>query len=153
MKKIHSGHPGLLAPLNDFLLSYVFKLHEQGVIMTWIISWKASDLCCIFQAKSDVAKSLIVYSGWRNGDWCPWWVFMNLSILLQRQHQMHSISCRRYGKYWSNPCLLHLSLQVNFEDERYEDSQHLYHHTGHKKGHSCSDCVCRWYEVVSNVDF
>ena len=37
--------------------------------------------------------------GWRHRDWCTRWILMNLSALLQRQHQMHSISYR-IGKKW-----------------------------------------------------
>ena len=49
-------------PLNDFLIRYVLELCEQGmVVMTLIISRRASGLCQIFLAKPDGAKSLIVY--------------------------------------------------------------------------------------------
>ena len=56
-------------------------------------------------------------------------------------------------QYESSPCLLNLSLQTNFGDERGNGNHHLHFHTGHKIGHSCSDSVCRWNRVASNVDF
>ena len=62
MRKIHSGHPGLLAPLNDVLLIYVFKLCEQVmVVMMQMLSRRSSDLCQNFNDKLDGAKSLIVH--------------------------------------------------------------------------------------------
>ena len=62
VRKIHSGHPGSLAPLENLLLRNVFALLEQGmVVMTWIVLRRASDLCQIFCAKSDGTKSLIVH--------------------------------------------------------------------------------------------
>ena len=60
--KMHAGHHGLLAPFDDFLLRYVFKLCEQGmVVMMQIVLRKASNLCQIFHAKQGGAKSFIVY--------------------------------------------------------------------------------------------
>ena len=41
---------------------------------------------------------------------------------------------KMYYQYGSNPCLLHLSLQINFGDERGNDSHHLFFQTGHKTG-------------------
>ena len=62
VRKMHSGHHVLLAPHEDFLLRYVFELCKQGmVVMMQIVSRKASYLCQIFCAKSDSAKSLILY--------------------------------------------------------------------------------------------
>ena len=56
MKK-HSDHCVLLLPLDDFLLGYVFKLCEQGmIVMMHAVSREASDLCQIFHAKLDGAK-------------------------------------------------------------------------------------------------
>ena len=62
MRKMHSGHPSLLVPLNDLLLRYVFELCKQEMVVRMqIVSRRASDLCRIFHAKSDGAQSLIVY--------------------------------------------------------------------------------------------
>ena len=62
MRKVHTGHPDLLAPLNDLLLRYVFELCEQGMVVTTrIVLRRAPDLCRIFCAKLDCAKSLIVH--------------------------------------------------------------------------------------------
>ena len=63
MRKINLDCPGLLAPLDNRLLRYVFQLHDQGmVVTTQIVSIRASDLCQIFHANLDGAKSLIVHS-------------------------------------------------------------------------------------------
>ena len=62
MRKIHSGCPGLLAPLDDLLLKRGFELCEQGIVMMMqILLKRASDLCRIFPTKSDGAKSLNVH--------------------------------------------------------------------------------------------
>ena len=52
----------LFVPLDDFLLQYVFELHEQGMVATrQIVSRNAPDFCGLFHPKSHGAKSLIVY--------------------------------------------------------------------------------------------
>ena len=62
MRKIHSSRPGLLEPLDNFILRYASELCEQGMVVTaQIVSRRASDLCRIFCVKSDGTKSLIVY--------------------------------------------------------------------------------------------
>ena len=91
IRKMYSGWHGLLVPLDDFLLRYVFELHEQGMVVTiWILSRKASDLCQIFCSKSDSASCWLCTGGWQHRDWGTGWVLMNLIALLQRQH-WHSV--------------------------------------------------------------
>ena len=60
--------------LDDFLLRFVFELCKQGmVVITQIMSRKASDLCRIFRAKSDSANSLIVYR-WLKAQGSRYWM-------------------------------------------------------------------------------
>ena len=34
VREMHSGRHGLLGPLDDFLLRYIFELREQGMVVT-----------------------------------------------------------------------------------------------------------------------
>ena len=84
-KKIHSGCPGLLVPLDDFLLRYVFELHEQGMVMTmWIVLKKSSNLCKIFVPNQIMQSCWLCTGGWRQRDWGTRWLLIILSSLLQR---------------------------------------------------------------------
>ena len=155
MRKIQSGHPGLLACLDDFLLRYVFELHEQGmVVMMQVLSKKACDLCRIFHAKSDGAKSLNVYK-WLKAQGLRYQMGTHKShcspaeassdafnFMEGIRKKVSETNCEKICyQYGSNSCLLHLSLQTNFGDERHRDKHHLCLHAGHKMGHS-SVTVC-----------
>ena len=121
-----------------FLLTYVFELYEQGMVVTMqIVSKKASDLCRIFRAKSDGAKSLIVYR-WLKVQGLRYWMGTNesqrssaeaasdaLNFMQEIRKTVSEKNCEKiHNQYGSNPCLLHLSLQSNFGHERCEDSHH-----------------------------
>ena len=48
-----------------------------------------------FFMPNQIIWSLWLCTGsWRKKDWSTGWSLIHLSVLLQRQHQMHSISCR-----------------------------------------------------------
>ena len=139
MRRIYSGHPGLLGPLN------VFKFYEQGTIITaWIILLNASDLCCTFhkirwrkvfgcaQVVEDVGIEvtdeylhILAYSCWgsircivfHTGDLEKLWVKMWQQIHYQ---------CG------SKPLPLYLSLYAKFGHEKCTDSKHPYLEIGYK---------------------
>ena len=133
--------------------------------MTWIVSREASDLCRIFHAKTDSAELLIVHRrlksqglmhqmGTHESQCSPAEAASNsLDFMQEIMKKVRETNCEKIH-YWygSNPCFLHLSPQINFGDERGKNSNHPYFHTGHKMGYSCSDSVCRWNKLVSNID-
>ena len=99
------------------------------------MSRKASDFCRIFHAESSNAKSLIVYR-WLKAEGLRYQMSTHESqhspveaasdaldfmqeIKKKVSETDHEKLCFQYGL---NPCLLHLSLKINFGDERGKDS-------------------------------
>ena len=96
-----------------------------------IVLRRAFDLCWIFCAESDGAKSLIVHR-WLKPQGLRYWMGTNefqhspaeaasdaLDFMQEVRKTVNEINREKiHYQYGSNPCLLHLSLQANFGDER-----------------------------------
>ena len=96
MRKTHPGHPGLLVPLDDLLLSMFLSFPSKEWSWQHELCLERYLICVEFFVPDQMMQSCwLCIGGWRHRDWGTEWVQMNLSTLLQRQHQMHLISCRR----------------------------------------------------------
>ena len=140
----------------------VFKLHEQRMITTWIIFWKPSDLLDVFFAPSQmvqidnyIQRRLRYQMGIHKFQGTPAEASSDGFNFMQ-EIQKKVNKTKHDNKFIITmdqmPVSL-ISLQADFGQKRCEDSQHLYIYTGHRISHFCSDCVCGWCKVASNVEF